>query len=688
MVLSKIDSNINYIEANGLAKTDEGSENFAYKAKIYNKNIKFVLGNANFEYSNTNNVVYYNIYLVENTTVSAKIGVYETKNDTYLKLLDNTENINIEKLDKPLLFTYAKSYITTKYNSDDDIAFENPNKSDDESDSESDDESDSDSDKSDDESGKSDVSEDDEEPLFEKPPIIAETLVLKEQTKEESDNEINSYKSVPTDEWVNKFFKSHKYNFQENEGDGDCFFATLRDALKSTELDKYKNITVKDIRAKLAENLDEEQFLAYFTMYNNISGGQKNTASSMIKLRTRHKGLKTMIGGTSNITEKSAMLKEAQQNLDLMVGGAKISAEQKELRQHFAFMENVKTIDELREIIKTSKFFADEFAITTLERLYNVKFIILSQNNFEENDTTHSEVVQIHNKIVKCGDADKKMKKIGIFDPDYYIIANYTNGVHYKLITYDKNVGKGAFTFSELPYKVKEEVVNACMKENDASSFSYIQDFKNFATTINLPIGPQKSASLINEAKSNLYDDTSVIQIYSKSQHKKLGEGTGESITIDHKTNLGVLKLKDITDWRKKLDNAWILTNKDDDKLEIETKIWSSVQHYLYATRFYNVPDIFVKFTQGNDETSTVALAKTFYDKKIKEFKSSIISEVDHVKATPKFLTDALKAKFTNNSAYKNILLLTGKSKIMIYKPASGPYVATELMMLREELAK
>jgi hypothetical protein len=97
---------------------------------------------------------------------------------------------------------------------------------------------------------------------------------------------------------------------------------------------------------------------------------------------------------------------------------------------------------------------------------------------------------------------------------------------------------------------------------------------------------------------------------------------------------------------------------------------------------------VFVKFTQGNDETSTVALAKTFYDKKIKEFKTSIVSEPDYIKAIPKFLTDALKAKFTNNSAYKNILLLTGKSKIMIYKPVSGPYVAKELMMLREELAK
>ena len=685
MVLSRIDANINYTETNSLAKNDEGGESYAYKAKIYNKNVKFVLGNPNFEYSDTNNVVYYNIYLVENTSVSAKIGVFETKNDSYLKLLDNTENIKLDKLDKPLLFTYTKNYINTKYNNDD-IAFAEPNKSGDDTDDESDDNSDDESEISDISDGSDADNDEDEAPIFDKP-VIAEPMVLKEQTKEESDNEINSYKSMPTDEWVNKFFKSHKYFFQDNEGGGDCFFATLRDGLKSTGQDKYKNISVTNIRAKLAESLDEDQFQSYFTIYNNITGGQKITQGTINQLKLRHKNLKTMVGGTSNTTEKSTMLKEAQQNLELMVGGAKISAEQKELRRHFAFMENIKNIDEMREVIKTSKYWADEFAITTLERLYNVKFIILSQNNFEEDDTIDSEVVQIHNKVVKCGAADKKIQRLGIFDPDQYIIANYTDGIHYKLITYDKNVGKGAFTFAELPYKVKEEVVNACMKENDAGSFSYIKEFKDFATTINLPIGPAKKVSLIDDSKSNLYDDTSVIQIYSKSQHKKLGEGTGETITIEHKTNLGVLKLKDMPDWRKKLDNAWVLSNKDGDKLEIDAKLWPSVQHYLYAARFSNIPEVFAKFTESNDETATAALAKTFYDKKIKEYKSSIVSETEYIKANPKFLTDALKAKFTNNT-YKNILLLTGKSKIMIYKPASGPYVATELMTLREELAK
>ena len=67
MVQSKIDENINYLETNNLDKNDEG-ESYAYRAKIFNKIVKFVLGNANFEYIH-NNIVYFNIYLVENTKI-------------------------------------------------------------------------------------------------------------------------------------------------------------------------------------------------------------------------------------------------------------------------------------------------------------------------------------------------------------------------------------------------------------------------------------------------------------------------------------------------------------------------------------------------------------------------------------------------------------------------------------------
>jgi len=140
MVLSKIDQNINYLESNNLDKNDQG-ESYAYIAKIFGKKVKFVLGKPNFQHID-NNIVYFNIYLVANIELVAKIGIFETKNTTYRDLLDVNGNIIIEKLDYPLFFSYAKSYILSKYNfEEDNVEFTKEAESEDDTDDEDDNES-------------------------------------------------------------------------------------------------------------------------------------------------------------------------------------------------------------------------------------------------------------------------------------------------------------------------------------------------------------------------------------------------------------------------------------------------------------------------------------------------------------------------------------------------------------------
>ena len=190
MVLSKIDENINYLETNNLDKNDEG-ESYAYKAKIYNKKVKFVLGKPNFEYID-NNIVYFNIYLVKNIKLVSKIGVFETRNTDYLSLLDTKGNISIEKLDSPLFFTYAKKFITNNYNmEEDDIDFAEKNNDTKESDEETDEESDEESETESDEETEDESSAEDKE-LLDKP------ILLKTQTKEESEFEISNYNTITT----------------------------------------------------------------------------------------------------------------------------------------------------------------------------------------------------------------------------------------------------------------------------------------------------------------------------------------------------------------------------------------------------------------------------------------------------------------------------------------------------------
>lgn len=682
MVLSKIDQNINYLESNNLDKNDEG-ESYAYRAKIFGKKVKFVLGKPNFQFID-NNIVYFNIYLVKNTELVSKIGIFETKNTSYRDLLDVDGNVVIEKLDYPLFFSYAKSYILSKYNfQEDDIDF------DEDAESEDEDEAESESEEATSEDSEITSDDEDEEDVkeFEDKPII-----LKEQTKEESDFEIQNFTSNDSDKWINKFLKSHKYSIVDNEGGGDCFYAVFRDGLKTLNSEKYGTISVKNIRKKLADDLDEVQYNTYKEFYDFYKGGLKKTQEKMTELKKMHKRLKVMIGGTSNTSEKSKMLEDAKSNLQKVVDSNEESKEYQELTEELEFMKDVKTIDDLRNVIKTKDFWADVWAVSALERLYNVKFIILAEENFDETQ-------EVNPFVLQCGETDKQLQKKDIFEPDYYIICNYQIGSHYKLITYDKNIGKGAFKFSELPYKLKEEIVDICMKA-ESSLFFKIPDFRDFATKQNVKIqktSEPKFDSLIDKPKSQLYDETMVIQIYSKSVHKKLGEGSGETITKEQKTLPSVLKLFKIKDWRRKLDNSYLL-NQDNEKLEIKGNLWPSVHHYLYAVRFSNLPDIYNKFTLSNEETSSSELAKSFYDKMITTYKSKIMSDADYKKDYSKFLTETLNAKFNLkkdgskifNQELNDILLLTGNSKINIYKPGrgGGVYEATELMKIREVLAK
>ena len=77
-------------------------------------------------------------------------------------------------------------------------------------------------------------------------------------------------------------------------------FCCFKRWLKTLELEKYDNLTVKSIRKKLAEDLDEEQFKTYMEFYQYYKGGSKKMQEKMTEFKKQFKILKTMIGGTNN----------------------------------------------------------------------------------------------------------------------------------------------------------------------------------------------------------------------------------------------------------------------------------------------------------------------------------------------------------------------------------------------------
>ena len=695
MVLSNIDKNIDYFETNIIDKQDIDYETYVYKARIYNKNITFVLGQPNFDYLD-NDIVYFNIYLVKNEDVVSKIGLYETQNTIYSNLLDIEGNIIIEKLNDPVLFLHAKTFIKNNYDDEHDSADFDDDKL-----STDDEEADDTNDEEDETEDDDDITSNEESSVdTDNDEKINKSVIIKEQTKEESDYEMANYKKKIDDKWIVKFMKSNKYEIVDNEGGGDCFFAVLRDGLQTLDLPQYKeeDISVRSIRKKLSSNADEKLLETYKELYQSGIGGSKKSKDKLSEYKKHHNVLKKIIGGTSNISDKSKFISDAKSNLQNISRESDKSTEYASISEEFKFMKDVHTLDDLKKIIQSSTFWVDSWAISTLERLYNVKFVILSNQYFDKGEIDN---------VLQCGEVDKKLqddaKEHKFFEPNYYIIADYFVDTHYKLITYDKHINKGAFKFKELPYRIKELVLEKCMTRC-AGSFSIIKDFRELANCNNVELEKvdSKTESLVDESKIKSradFDDSIVIQIYRLARDRPIADNkknevkNGEYYSKDmiEKFSSNSVKLNKITDWRKKLDNNWLML-KETDKLEIKENIWPSVQHFMYASRFSNIPEIYNNFTKdsAHNASKTVEDAKAFHDTILKDktYKNKIQPESEFKKDESKLLETALLRKFTQNDHYKELLLLTGNAKINIYKAGrgGGAYEATELMVIRQKL--
>jgi predicted NAD-dependent protein-ADP-ribosyltransferase YbiA (DUF1768 family) len=669
MVVSKINNTIKYEETKAIASNDIDVESSIYSAKIYDKTIQFVLGIAQFEHK-SKNIVYFNIYLANNGFVIAKIGIYETYNNIYSSLLDEDGDVDLYKMSEPLLFSFAKSLIgslpsdTSVLSGDED---------------EDEDEDEDDDDDTNEDKGKTSAS------VPTKPAF--DIMALASQTKEESDYEISKYVEDPTHNWVNKYLKSVKYSIKGNEGGGDCFFASLRDGLRSVKIET----SVKAIREKLANEVDETVYNTYSEFFKLFYGGMKTSQTNLKEFKSKHNTIKKLIGGTIDGQTKKNLIDDAKTNFSKYSATNQESDEFQELVEEFAFMQDVNDVKDLKKVISTvgGKYWADNWAVVTLERLYNVKFVILSQTHFLEGEKE---------LVLQCSEADKQIMAKGLFEPSYYIMLDYLiskHSSHYTLITYDKNIERGAFTFNELPYRIKELILEKCM-EKMAGLYVLIPDFIQFAnkngittSSVNASTSSKSDSLVGTSPNTKYYNKSIVIQIYNKSRHVKIGQGSGESINPELKTAKNILELnnnKEYVDWRKKLDSQYLVPN-----LVIDGKNWSSVMHYMLAARFKPSVELYNKFTKDGQVGSNIDDAHKLYNSNIskKSLGSLVIDEEEFAKMKYGLLEKAQYAKFTQNETLAKILLLTGQALINVYKPGKGGgiYQDNELMKVRSLLA-
>ena len=638
MVLSQINDTITYPEIKTIDENDKGKEVTMFQINLLGVEVVVAIGDVKYDFTKEG-ILFVPVYLiVDEKEKIYQIGVYEFENEQYETLLDSDGDINISKIDGPLLYTFVhKPYIEKCMVNE--TMVQDYDSGDGEDDDLDDEELSEDEDL---EENKSDQKE------SENPSRLLVELDIEDnkddddflqvgETEKTDKKERKAYKKPDRGEsqWMQQFMQNNNYKIENVAGDGSCFFYVVRNAFKSIGV----NATVDKLRQFLADNVTQEQFDNYKSRYDMYMAEYRDLRQQIPTLKSKKNQLTKKFKSIKTKTKKEkdrdtlkTLTKDAkktkQEHTQVKTKLEKFKNEMtyvKQNMQEVSWMKNIRTLEDLKAFMLSCDFWADAWAIPKLEVLINTKFIILSSEFYKKGE---------YSKVVNCGSfTPKEIEDRGYFKPKYYIIAEHT-GDHYKLITY-KN--KKIFRFHEIPFKLKNMLVEQCMKSSGKSIYNYIPKFaKVIGDTIDVSKRPEgekedlleslskesdEKKSKIEEVKEklgmsledeevemqptptpedeSLFNDNTVFMFYSKSANKKPGKGKGEIIPDDRLIEFN--ELAKMKDWRKVLSNFYIKPKRDGEVVplfELDGLKWASVEHYYHANKFKkNHPDYYRLFS-------------------------------------------------------------------------------------------
>jgi len=766
MVKSKLNDQISYHEYSHLEEED-----FNYNSPLFNLKIKGItviigVGHLNYKYSKRYRVVYMPIYLFNaNYEFMKQIGVYEMLTDSVV--MDESGDVDIHKL-TPMFYGFLSVELLRRSlatpSSDKGVngagavsANDSKKKKKEIEDikkslgkqvekplimpgsvpTDVDVDTDSDNDDNNNNNNRSDT-------LFgldsKQKHVLSGATILPLQTKEQSELERKQYKNNIGDLWIQKYLRNKYFSVMDNEGGSDSFFAVIRDAL----LTQGRRTTILELRKQLADEVSDEVFKKFrekYVMYNGI-------------LKTQNRESKEKITAYNEYKQRISSVHDRAQQQLMIAGAKKLAIEHnmkideikysKVLSSQYDYMKEVRTPEQLKERIQTSLYWPDAWALYTMERVLNIKFVLFSSSAYDTGDIEN---------VIQCGSVDTidpLFLKKSSFEPTAYIMIdqgtpfkhdrsgggrsesarqrNSHSNTHtrtssssskpasisfmstqriYKLITYKTH---GVLAFSEVPYDVKLLITTKCLETN-AGAFCLIPQFKLFQKELGIRsdigvgygIGHKGIEDILeevhmdahgngttNRSGAHLYSPDIVFQFYNKSNPNTLpGMGSGEKIPEEDKIHFQ--KLASFDNWRRKLSNFW------QEPFMLDNHTWQSVEHYYQACKFKNNNrEFYLKFSL--DSRSELAndpiIAKAAGSKSGKLNHSSIIRP-SSITIDPDFFShgrgervmeEALFAKFSQNRVLKDILLATRNAKLVQYLRGSPPIVFHNLMRVRHKL--
>jgi len=666
MVASKLNSSVNYVETMKVENQDKKTEKEMYQLEIFGVNCIITIGEPINKFLE-NNIIYVPIYLLKKNRKVLQIGVYEfDKKKISFNILDDELLYKFISESSPLLYSFVdRDFILKRYLSPEDYEHQEKEK-----------------DLMLQNQENNDVININIEDIFTINKKI-NTSILPTETKQDALLYRKNFKSARNNisHWIQKFMSNTFYDELDNEGGGDCFFATVRDAYKSIGM----NTTVANLRQLLSDRISEKQFTIYKKLYEDNLEQITNMKNEYNIKKKELEELKQKIATNISRTEKQ----------DIVTRSKVLKTEMVDLREgiilynnyfeNYKFMKHISTLEDLKNYIKTSNYWADEWAIGELEIMLKVKFIIFLEDNYNNGDLLN--ILQCQNSSIS-----EEIERKGNFDVKYYILLNYGSS-HYKLIKYKT---KSIFLFSEIPYDIKVMIADKCL-ERMSGIFSYIKDFIDFKTNYEMEkqykggksgsgndfdnSDGQVMEELYQFGKKKIWDDDIKLYFYSNSSDVLPGEAPGEKIPKDKIKSFS--KLSKIKNWRKKLDNFWVQPFILDDKM------WASVEHYYQGSKFKNDnPKFYEKFSMDSKSSlsKNPLKAKEIGENKNKRPAKVNIDKNYNNKIGNINMYTAQEAKFKQHEDLANLLLATNNANLYYHRKRKYPIQYTNLMLIRKNI--
>jgi hypothetical protein len=677
MVVSRINDTLSYPETRSIMPSDKNLEVELYSIFVKGVEIVAAIGKAKHTYKNKN-IVYYPIYMIKNTSKAMQIGIYEISSDKVLSLTNQDNEFAIESIGQPLIYTFAtKKIIMENRMIPPSESVENNEK------------------EQPDQEPESDLTTTSSIPAlradiftFDASTISSNRSISNtfEESQKDAENIIAKFKKPPsghTAAWLQTIMKNNHYETHENDGKNDSLFMTIRDAF----LQIGQSTTVLKLREKLSLEVTQELLDTYIEHFHLSSETLLVETKRTKILHTEYEKHEKTIRATLSASEQKSLIVSAKRIAEQHRESLTKAKVAREMLNEIKFMKGVTTIEALRKKIQSSEYPADAWAIATLERILNIKLIVIS-SDYVKKDA---------NNMIHCGNIiDPITKSRGSFMPEFYIMTECTADMHYRLISYK---GKRIFVYAEIPYDIKQLVITKCVERN-SGIFTLIPEFRQLTqgrigNAGNGDSGDDIDKDVIDTLDVDILasvDPHIVFQFYIDSADKTAGKGSGEKIThISRKLDFAELNPKGLfPNWRRKLDNAWL---HSDTPILIDGHQWNSVEHYVQAGKFKNEnPNFYINFSAGKNTkiSNDVAIALEAGNTDINtQHRPSTVS-IDSTYTDKQENDDtiaAINAKFTQIPHFNQLLIATKNAMMYQYMPGKKPKIATDLILIRNKIA-